>query len=49
MTQPGFRAGTFRREGERLDVDMQTALPGERSRAERWTLTHGDGTLDGCP
>ena len=49
MTQPGFRAGTFKHAGEQLDVSMQSALPGARSRAERWALTRSEGTLlAGC-
>lgn len=49
MTQPGLRAGTFVRDGDRLDVSLQTALPGARSRPESWALRKADGALlDRC-
>lgn len=45
MTQPGFRAGTFRRDAERMDLELQAALPGERLRPESWTLQRAHGSL----
>lgn len=50
MTQPGFRAGSYQRHGERLDLHLQTALPGERSRPESWALAQAEGALlERCP
>lgn len=45
MTQPGLRAGTFVRNGDRLDLSLQTALPGARSRPESWALRKAAGAL----
>lgn len=50
MTQPGLRAGPFRRQSERLELNLQTALPGERSRPENWALRQAEGAILGrCP
>lgn len=50
MTQPGFRAGTFSFEEGKVDLRLQAALPGERSRPENWTLAPAAaGLLERCP
>ena len=50
MTQPGFRAGTFEIDGSSVDLALQAALPGERSRPENWTLTRTTaGLMARCP
>lgn len=45
MTQPGMRAGSFALTNGTLDVKLQTALPGARSRPENWTLRKAEGGL----
>lgn len=52
MTQPGFRAGTFKLrpgEAEQIELELRAALPGERSRPESWALRRSTGALrEGC-
>jgi hypothetical protein len=53
MTQPGFRAGTFTLQpgdAEQIQLELQAALPGERSRPESWSLRRSAGGLrERCP